>query len=114
MKNKFTITMVCIISAFFIGKNVGAAGSMDKNHIDPAEIVDWNTDGKELSISTADGYEYYAYRKKRVMRRSIRNARSAYWLRKWQYRVIKSSLTTLLKGALRGSFFLEMVSGITY
>ena len=71
MKNKFTITMVCIISAFFIGK-------------------------------------------KRVMRRSIRNARSAYWLRKWQYRVIKSSLTTLLKGALRGSFFLEMVSGITY
>lgn len=48
MKNKFTITMVCIISAFFIGKNVGAAGSMDKNHIDPAEIVDWNTDGKEL------------------------------------------------------------------
>lgn len=64
MKNKFTITMVCIISAFFIGKNVGAAGSMDKNHIDPAEIVDWNTDGKELSISTADGYEYYAYKKK--------------------------------------------------
>lgn len=40
------------------------AGSMDKNHIDPAEIVDWNTDGKELSISTADGYEYYAYKKK--------------------------------------------------
>lgn len=64
MKNKFTITMVCIISAFFIGKNVGAAGSMDKNHIYPAEIVDWNTDGKELSISTADGYEYYAYKKK--------------------------------------------------
>lgn len=56
--------MVCIISAFFIGKNVGAAGSMDKKHIDPAEIVDWNTDGKELSISTADGYEYYAYKKK--------------------------------------------------
>ena len=64
MKNKFTITMVCIISAFFLGKNAGAVDSMDKSHIDPAEIVDWNTDGKELSISTSDGYEYYAYKKK--------------------------------------------------
>lgn len=64
MKNKFTITMVCIISAFLLGKNAGAVDSIAKNYIDPAEIVDWNTDGKELSISTADGYEFYAYKKK--------------------------------------------------
>ena len=114
MKNKFTITMVCIISAFFIGKNVGAAGSMDKNHIDPAEIVDWNTDGKELSISTADGYEYYAYRKKTCYEKVNKKRQERILAEKMEYRVIKSSLTTLLKGALRGSFFLEMVSGITY
>lgn len=26
------------------------------------KIVDWNTDGEELSIMTADGYELYAYK----------------------------------------------------
>lgn len=30
------------------------------------QIVDWNTDGNELSIMTADGYELYAYKSQDV------------------------------------------------
>lgn len=26
------------------------------------KIVDWNTDGQELAVMTADGYEFYAYK----------------------------------------------------
>ena len=34
--------------------------------IDTAHIVDWNTDGKELSIMTANGCEWYAYQSENV------------------------------------------------
>lgn len=27
-----------------------------------ADVVDWNTDGEELSLITSDGYEFYAYK----------------------------------------------------
>lgn len=27
-----------------------------------ADVVDWNTDGEELSLMTSDGYEFYAYK----------------------------------------------------
>ena len=27
-----------------------------------ADIVDWNTNGEELSLMTSDGYEFYAYK----------------------------------------------------
>ena len=30
--------------------------------IDTANIIDWNTDGEELSIMTKNDYEYYAYK----------------------------------------------------
>lgn len=30
--------------------------------INPANIVDWNTDGTELAVMTETGYEWYAYR----------------------------------------------------
>ena len=30
--------------------------------IDTAHIIDWNTDGKELSVITENDYEYYAYK----------------------------------------------------
>ena len=30
--------------------------------IDTANIIDWNTDGKELSVITENDYEYYAYK----------------------------------------------------
>lgn len=29
--------------------------------LDTANIVDWNTDGKELAVMTENGYEWYAY-----------------------------------------------------
>lgn len=29
-----------------------------------ADIVDWNTNGEELSLMTSDGYEFYAYKSK--------------------------------------------------
>lgn len=31
-----------------------------------ADIVDWNTNGEELSIMTSDGYEFYAYKSQNV------------------------------------------------
>lgn len=34
--------------------------------IDTGNIVDWNTDGKELSVITRDGYEWYAYQSEKV------------------------------------------------
>ena len=34
--------------------------------IDTAHIIDWNTDGKELSIMTANGCEWYAYQSENV------------------------------------------------
>lgn len=27
-----------------------------------ADVVDWNTNGEELSLMTSDGYEFYAYK----------------------------------------------------
>lgn len=30
--------------------------------IDPADVVRWNTDGKELSMVLKDGSEWYAYK----------------------------------------------------
>ena len=27
-----------------------------------ADIVDWNTNGEELALTTSDGYEFYAYK----------------------------------------------------
>ena len=32
------------------------------NLIDPADIIDWNTNGEEISILTVDDLEYYAYK----------------------------------------------------
>lgn len=32
------------------------------NYIDTKNIIDWNTDGKELSILTESDYEFYAYK----------------------------------------------------
>lgn len=34
--------------------------------IDTRNIVDWNTDGEELSVITENNYEWYAYRSKNV------------------------------------------------
>lgn len=34
--------------------------------INTENIVDWNTDGEELSIMTENGYEYYAYKSENI------------------------------------------------
>ena len=34
--------------------------------IDTANIIDWNTDGEELSIMTENGYEWYAYKSENI------------------------------------------------
>lgn len=34
--------------------------------INPAHIVDWNTDGDELAVITENDYEYYAYKSENI------------------------------------------------
>ena len=41
-------------SVFFIGKNA-------TNKIDQGKLYSWSTNGKELSLLTEDGLEWYAY-----------------------------------------------------
>lgn len=35
------------------------------------QIVDWNTDGEELSLMTSDGYELYAYKSQNIYRNRL-------------------------------------------
>ena len=55
------ITAVVTATAFFAGRE---AAINDYYLIDPAEVVDWNTNGEELSLLTAEDYEYYCYKGK--------------------------------------------------
>lgn len=58
-------------SAFFIGRMTATENSSLNLNTETGQqlandfagqIVDWNTDGEELAIMTADGYELYAYK----------------------------------------------------
>lgn len=63
MKNKIVylaLTAVISVAAFFIGKT--SFEPKPGEVINPKNVVDWNTDGEELSISTIDGQEYYCYK----------------------------------------------------
>lgn len=74
MKRKILYTAVIIIIAtasFIIGRSTTSqSGKLNlDNNADfeiacefMGQIVDWNTDGKELAIMTKDGYELYAYK----------------------------------------------------
>lgn len=75
MKKKITyitITAALSVAAFFVGKNtvkpeIIQAPVNFETYCQMAEsIVDWNTDGHELSLSTVDGYEIYSYRSEDV------------------------------------------------
>lgn len=76
MKRKLIYVMTAVAlsaTAFFIGQETGqkqceqAKTNLDLNNEQDwdaacdfmAQIVDWNTDGKELSVITKDGYELY-------------------------------------------------------
>ncbi len=55
------------IGCFFIGKNSAQTESKNINQLENAcdfaeNIIDFNTDGKELSMILSDGTEIYAYR----------------------------------------------------
>lgn len=77
MKKKVVKTILGIafialvaVSFFNIGKFTQKREN-NKNNIENAcnfveSIVDWNTDGKEISMMTEDGYEYYAYKTEEV------------------------------------------------
>lgn len=63
MKKTIIVTGTLMAAAFFIGQSTGNQVKANTGYmIDPAEIVDWNTDGKELSLCMSDGSECYAYK----------------------------------------------------
>ena len=69
------ITAALIVAAFFVGKSQGQT-VVEKHNADlwyidystcPNEvIVDWNTDGNELSMMLSDGVEIYATKSESV------------------------------------------------
>lgn len=64
MKKKImysSVMVAAIIAAFFIGRETAIS---DEYLVDPAAVVDWNTNGEELSLLTEDDYEYYCYKAK--------------------------------------------------
>ena len=64
MKKKLMgITMLMIISVFAVGTMFGNPVKANNTYmIDPADIIDWNTDGNELSMCLSNGSECYAYK----------------------------------------------------
>lgn len=69
------ITAALIIATFFVGKNQGQT-IVEKHNADlwyidyctcPNEVVvDWNTDGNELSMTLSDGVEIYATKSENI------------------------------------------------
>ena len=62
MKKKIIFTLFTAIiatSAFITGH---ATTATEKTMIAVENITDWNTDGKEISLSMSDGTEVYAYK----------------------------------------------------
>lgn len=67
MKRKIialTITAIATASAL-IGQNA-IISATNNDTISVENIVDWNTNGRELSISLSDGTEVYAYKSEDV------------------------------------------------
>lgn len=63
MKKKIITTLFIAIiatSAFLMGHATTTA--TEKTMIAVENITDWNTDGKEISLSMSDGTEVYAYK----------------------------------------------------
>lgn len=62
MKKKIIATLFTVIiaaSAFLMGH---ATTATEKTMIAVEDVTDWNTNGKELSLSLSDGSEVYAYK----------------------------------------------------
>ena len=68
MKKKIITTLFTAIiatSAFIAGH---ATTASEKTMIAVEDVTDWNTDGKEISLSLSDGTEVYAYKSSDVYR----------------------------------------------
>lgn len=66
MKKKIIATLFTAIiatSAFLMGH---ATTATEKTMIAVEDVTDWNTDGKEISLSMSDGSEVYAYKSSNV------------------------------------------------
>ena len=72
-----TLTAALIVAAFFVGKTQGTTQTIVEKHnsdlwyVDyctcPNEVVvDWNTNGNELSMMLSDGVEIYATKSENV------------------------------------------------
>jgi hypothetical protein len=67
MKKKIIATLFTAIiatSAFLMGHATTTA--TEKTMIAVEDVTDWNTDGKEISLSMSDGSEVYAYKSSNV------------------------------------------------
>lgn len=67
MKKKIIVTLFTAIiatSAFLMGHATTTA--TEKTMIAVEDVTDWNTDGKEISLSMSDGSEVYAYKSSNV------------------------------------------------
>jgi Na+/H+ antiporter NhaC len=79
MKKKITyITLMAVLlmTAFYIGRNTNQSPQSEtitvtkeveiptipENYINVQDVVNWNTDGTELSLTMADDSEYYCYK----------------------------------------------------
>ena len=63
MKRKIMYLFLMVIVAvgcFYIGRL--SFNPADAGYISTADIIDWNTNGEEISITTKDGLEWYAYK----------------------------------------------------
>ncbi len=74
-RNTVLIMVLIIISAFFVGRKTVIMQNEKEINIDPEydmvcdvmeSIIDFNTDGYELSVILEDGTEVYAYRKENI------------------------------------------------
>lgn len=66
MKKKIIATLFIAIiatSAFLMGH---ATTATEKTMIAVEDVTDWNTDGKEISLSMSNGTEVYAYKSSNV------------------------------------------------
>lgn len=66
MKKKIIATLFTVAlaaSAFLMGH---ATTTLEKTMIAVEDVTDWNTDGKEISLSMSDGSEVYAYKSSNV------------------------------------------------
>lgn len=68
---KKIIIVLLIILAFFIGRITMYQSDYDKMYDSINQIVDWNTDGEELSVFTKDGYEFYAYKTEDIYKNKL-------------------------------------------